>query len=73
LWKYYHEQANANLNASYYDIREFFCGRNEKNGNMNSKSKDDRYNQLHEALRKAHRELGRHIEPKIYEYEFLIK
>lgn len=73
LWKYYHEQANANLNASYYDIREFFCGRNEKTGNMNSKSKDDRYNQLHEALRKAHRELGRHIEPKIYEYEFLIK
>jgi len=73
LWKYYHEQPNADLNATYYDIREYFCGRNGKTGSMNSKSTDEKYNQLHEALRKVHRELGRHIEPMIYEYEFLIK
>ena len=73
LWRYYHEQPNANPNATYYDIREYFCGRNEKSGNMNAKSTDEKYNQLHEALRKAHKELGKHIEPMIYQYEFLIK
>lgn len=40
---------------------------------MNAKSTDEKYNQLHEALRKAHKELGKHIEPMIYQYEFLIK
>ena len=73
LWQYYHEQPNADINASYYDIREYFCKRNEKTGNLNSKSSDDKYNQLHDALRKAHKELGKHIEPKIYEHEFLIR
>ena len=73
LWKYYHNQPNADLNASYYDIREYFCGRNAKTGNLNSKSTDEKYNQLHEVLRKAHKDLGRHIEPCIYQYEFLIK
>lgn len=33
LWKYYHEQPNVNVNASYYDIREYFQGRNEKRQN----------------------------------------
>ena len=73
LWRYYHEQPNANPNASYYDIREYFCGRNDKNGNMNAKSTDEKYNQLHETLRKAHYILGKCIGPKIYEYEFLIR
>ena len=72
LWQYYHAQPDANLNASYYDIREYFCKRDKK-GRLNSKSTDEKYNQLHEELRKTHRELGRHIEPKIYEYEFLIR
>ncbi|MEZ4724887.1 MAG: hypothetical protein R2863_09565 [Candidatus Kapaibacterium sp.] len=30
LWKYYHSQPNVNVNASLYDIREYFQGRNEK-------------------------------------------
>jgi len=72
LWQYYHEQSDADLNASYYDIREYFCKRDNK-GRLNSKSADERYNHLHEALRKAHRELGRQIEPHIYKYGFLIK
>jgi hypothetical protein len=37
LWKYYHRQPRANVNASLYDIREHFQGRNE-NGKMNNKS-----------------------------------
>ena len=32
LWKYYYEQKDADLNATYYDIREYFCGRSEKTG-----------------------------------------
>ena len=30
LWKYYHSQLNVNVNASLYDIREYFQGRNDK-------------------------------------------
>lgn len=30
LWKYYHSCPNAKPNASLYDIREYFQGRNEK-------------------------------------------
>lgn len=37
LWKYYHLQPNVNVNASLYDIREHFQGRNDK-GKMNNKS-----------------------------------
>ena len=29
LWIYYHQQPNCNVNASLYDIREHFQGRNE--------------------------------------------
>ena len=70
LWQYYHAQHDSDLNASYYDIREYFCKRDDK-GKLKSNSVDGKYNQLHEALRKAHQELARRIEPKIYEYGFL--
>ncbi len=72
LWRYYFAQKDSNINATYYDIREFFCGRN-KNGTMNSKSIDNEYNLLHENLRRAHKDLGNQIEDNIYKYEFLIK
>ena len=29
LWGYYHSQPNCKVNASLYDIREYFQGRNE--------------------------------------------
>nr|MBP6585687.1 hypothetical protein [Flavobacterium sp.] len=45
LWKYYHAQKDVNVNASLYDIREYFQGRNDK-GRMNSKSEDATYTQL---------------------------
>jgi hypothetical protein len=70
LWKYYHAQPKSNVNASLYDIREHFQGRNA-NGKMNSKSKDETYNELTGSLRTALKELAKKIEPKVYEYGFL--
>jgi hypothetical protein len=54
LWKYYHAKtktdAAAPVNASFYDIREFFQDRNAK-GTMKTKSDDETYNKLIDALR----------------------
>lgn len=82
LWKYYHAQkfpssggvsegrGGYNVNASLYDIREYFQGRNEK-GRMNSRSEDETYTQLLSDLRSNLKILADVIKPKIYEYEFL--
>ena len=70
LWKYYHEQPNVNVNASYYDIREYFQGRNEK-GKMNAKSSDQIYTDLNAELKNKMSILADKIKPKIYDYEFL--
>jgi len=70
LWKYYHAQENVNVNASLYDIREYFQGRSEK-GKMNNKSEDETYNKLIGELRKQVEILAKKIEPKVYEYGFL--
>lgn len=70
LWKYYHSQPNVNVNASLYDIREYFQGRNAK-GRMNSKSDDETYMELIGELRNKLNFLADKIKPKIYEYEFL--
>jgi hypothetical protein len=74
LWKYYHAKiknsGTASVNASFYDIREFFQGRKE-NGTMNAKSADETYNVLLAALREKQRSLTEKIKPKVYEYGFL--
>jgi hypothetical protein len=70
LWKYYHQQTNCNVNASLYDIKEYFQGRNEK-GKMNNKSSDETYMKLISDLREKLRQLADKLEPKVYEYEFL--
>lgn len=72
LWKYYHKQPNCNVNASLYDIREHFQGRNE-GGKMNNKSDDEIYMKLIGDLRGKLKLLAKKIEPKVYEYEFLKK
>jgi len=72
LWRYYHAQPNCNVNASLYDIREFFQGRNNK-GKMNNKSNDTTYVKLISELRDSLKILSQKIEPKVYEYEFLIE
>jgi hypothetical protein len=83
LWRYYHSQntpsasvhpstrGEYNANASFYDIREHFQGRDAK-GKMNSTCDDERYNQLITDLRFVMKLLAKQIEPKIYEYGFLI-
>ena len=76
LWKYYHAQpfptmkGNYNPNASLYDIREYFQGRNEA-GKMNNKSDDEIYMKLITTLRENLKILAKKIEPKVYEYGFL--
>lgn len=70
LWKYYHAQPNINVNASLYDIREHFQGRNDK-GKMNNKSDDATYTELIGKLRDELKVLAKKIEPKVYEYGFL--
>ncbi|WP_257928721.1 hypothetical protein UPTC5044_0813 [Campylobacter lari] len=75
LFKYYHthkEKAGYLVNASLYDIKDFFQGRDEK-GKMNipSKAKDEHYKILLSDLNLALDVLAKKIEPKIYEYGFL--
>ena len=72
LWRYYHSQENANVNASLYDIREHFQGRNDK-GKMNNNSSDETYTQLIGKLREALKVLAEKITPKVFEYGFLRK
>jgi hypothetical protein len=72
LWKYYHSKDNVNVNASLYEIREYFQGRNEK-GKMNRLSDDKIYTELISVLRTKRKLLAKKIEPKIYEYRFLMK
>jgi hypothetical protein len=74
LWKYYHVKTKGNntvsVNASFYDIREYFQGRSA-NGKMNNKSTDETYNKTIKTLRDNVKLLAQKIEPKIYEYGFL--
>jgi hypothetical protein len=70
LWRYYHAQPKSNVNASFYDIREYFQGRNDT-GRMNFKSEDETYTKLIDKLRDSLKVLAKKIEPKIYEYGFL--
>lgn len=70
LWRYYHTQNDINVNASLYDIRTYFQGRNEK-GKMKNKSQDNQYMELINSLRDSLKILARKIEPKVYLYGFL--
>ncbi|MDR1477713.1 MAG: hypothetical protein LBJ00_02095 [Planctomycetaceae bacterium] len=75
LWSYYHETIksddNADVNASLYDIREYFKGRT--NGRLNTKSTDQKFNELDQALKDSLKNLGEMIKPKVYEYGFLLE
>ena len=82
LWRYYHSQkfpsfggvaesqGGYNVNASLYDIREYFQGRNAT-GRMNARSTDETYTKIIGNLRENLNVLAAKITPKIYEYEFL--
>ncbi len=79
LWKYYHTAiknipawtgTKGDVNASLYDIKEYFQKRNAT-GKMNNKSEDEEYTKLIAELRDALKILAEKIEPKVYEYGFL--
>jgi len=58
------------VNASLYDIREYFQGRNEK-GKMNNKSTDEKYNERISILREKLKILADKIAEKVYLHKFL--
>jgi len=70
LWIYYHSHPNCNVNASLYDIKEYFQGRS-KNGRMNNKSNDETYTKLLDNLKDNLKILAKKIEAKLYLYGFL--
>ena len=70
LWKYYHAQKEVDANASLYDIRAHFQGRNDQ-GRMNAKGTDPQYRVLIGSLRGTLNTLADKIKPKIYAYGFL--
>jgi hypothetical protein len=70
LWQYYHQQPKCNVNASLYDIKEHFQGRNEQ-GKMHNKSSDETYMHLINDLREKLKQLTDKIALKVYEYSFL--
>ncbi|TLD83234.1 hypothetical protein LS70_005660 [Helicobacter sp. MIT 11-5569] len=80
LWKYYHAQEFKdsknpyNANASLLDIKAHFQGFNDK-GKMNppQKAQDSYYKDLIGNLNFALNNLAQKIEPKIYEYGFLLE
>ncbi|GAA7738883.1 hypothetical protein HpBT0144_13930 [Helicobacter pylori] len=76
IYRYYHTQAftnrHYNANASLYDIKEFFQGRNAQGKlNLPAKAKDEHYKQLYANLQDALKDLAKEIQPKVYEYGFL--
>ncbi|GAA9352846.1 hypothetical protein HpHA249_14840 [Helicobacter pylori] len=77
IYRYYHKQASTNrllynTNASLYDIKEFFQGRNAQGKlNLPAKAKDEYYKQLYTNLQDALKDLAKEIQPKVYEYGFL--
>lgn len=72
LWRYYFATAgdSVNENASFYDIRKYFQGTDEK-GRMNNKSGDEQYNALIDDLRAKQKKLASKIAEKVYDYGFL--
>ncbi|GAA7191206.1 hypothetical protein HpCK14_13700 [Helicobacter pylori] len=76
IYRYYHTQDFTNrpynANASLYDIKEFFQGRNAQGKlNLPAKAKDEHYKQLYADLQDALKDLAKDLQPKVYEYGFL--
>ena len=77
IWEYYMAQKPkiygadpVNVNASFYDIRAYFQGRDDK-GKMNSESSDQTYMSHLRDLRTYQKILAKQIEKKVYLYGFL--
>ncbi len=72
LWHYYHQQPDANPNASFYDIRLHFQGTNGK-GRMHPDRDDEQNTRLIKTLRTRLAALARKLAPKVYEHGFLMQ
>ncbi|MCS6820988.1 MAG: hypothetical protein NZ551_03880 [Microscillaceae bacterium] len=79
LWAYYHQVITQKLtigeeqdevNASLYDIKVYFQGKNEQ-GRLKSNSTNTTFKELLNNLRSELDALAQKIEPKIYQYGFL--
>lgn len=73
------EKENRTITGSFYTPRiwvkkaqEYLKSALGETGRMNPKSKDERYTELLADLNAAQKALAAKIEPKIYEYGFLL-
>jgi hypothetical protein len=65
------QRAEGITNPSLYDIKAYFQGVDES-GRMNNKSRDENYNLLIAKLRESLEILATKIQPKVYEFGFLL-
>ncbi len=74
LRSYYNgeEDPELNVNASLYEIREYYRGRTDK-GRLMPKSADEQFQKFDDALKNALKALAEKIAPKTYRYGFLKK
>jgi hypothetical protein len=73
LFIYYHkvrDKSRSSVDAGLYDIKEYFCGRNEK-GHLRSKSDDATYTALIADYKQCLDALGTSIAAKVHEYGFM--
>lgn len=72
LMTYYHSESDSelNINASLYEIREYYRGRTDK-GRLLSKSDDVQFQKLDDNLKSTLKKLAEKIVPKVYQYGFL--
>jgi len=73
VWRHYFAQqarSDFNHNAGFYEIKEFFRGRNDK-GRLKSTGDDATFELLMEDLAVAYKPLARKLAAKCYEHGFL--
>jgi hypothetical protein len=70
LWRHYHSQPDAKPDASLYDIRAYFQGRDAQ-GKVKPTSEDSTYRRLNQTLKEALETLAQKIAEKAYAYGFL--
>jgi hypothetical protein len=70
FWRYSHSQPDAKPDASLYDIRAYFQGRDAQ-GKVKPTSEDITYRHLNQTLKEALATLAQKIAEKAYAYGFL--
>lgn len=70
LYRYYYRKTSKYVDPSYYDIKEFFCGR-KSNGKLKTESEDDEFTRLNDIIKKAEKMVRHKIEKGAYHHGFL--